>query len=106
MTYHMLKTKLNQSAEQLRDQLAKEHKLRLNAEEQFRLLDSKYKRLEIELIRYRDHFEALVASRTAELMSINERLLEENRERRAAERDRRSFEDQLHEASLMLLLVV
>ena len=98
----MLKTKLNQSAEQLRDQLAKEHKLRLNAEEQFRLLDSKYKRLEIELIRYRDHFEALVASRTAELMSINERLLEENRERRAAERDRRSFEDQLHEASLLL----
>ena len=102
MMNSMLKTKLNQGVEQLKEQLAKEHQLRLNAEEQFRLMDGKYKRLEIELIRYRDHFEALVASRTAELMSINERLLEENRERRAAERERRSFEDQLHEASLLL----
>ena len=91
-----------QSAAQLNEQLAREQRLRLKAEEQFRLLDGKYKRLEIELIRYRDHFEALVASRTAELMSINERLLQENRDRRAAERDRRSFEDQLHEASLLL----
>ena len=93
---------LQQSTAQLSEKLAREQRLRLKAEEQFRLLDGKYKRLEIELIRYRDHFEALVASRTAELMSINERLLQENRDRRAAERDRRSFEDQLHEASLLL----
>ena len=98
----MPKSYLQQTAAQLNEQLAREQQLRLKAEEQYRLLDGQYKRLEIELIRYRDHFEALVASRTAELMSINERLLQENRDRRAAERDRRSFEDQLHEASLLL----
>jgi len=98
----MLKTKLNESIEQLNEQLERERQLRLDAEQQFRSIDSQYKRLEIELIRYRDHFEALVASRTAELMSINERLLQENRDKRVAERERRSFEDQLHEASLLL----
>lgn len=98
----MLKPKLNESIEELHERLEKERQLRLDAEEQFRSIDSKYKRLEIELIRYRDHFEALVASRTAELMSINERLLQENRDKRVAERERRSFEDQLHEASLLL----
>ena len=98
----MLKSALNPSIEQLKEQLEQEHRLRLDAERWLESLDSKNKRLEIELLRYRDHFEALVASRTAELMSINDRLLQENRERRAAERDRRSFEDQLHEASLLL----
>ena len=62
--------------------------------------------MEIELIRYRDHFEALVASRTAELMAINEKLIDENRERRLAERERRSFEDQFREASLLLETVL
>jgi two-component system, cell cycle sensor histidine kinase and response regulator CckA len=98
----MLNSKLNLSVEQLKDRLESERRSRLDAEQRFKLLDSKNKRLEIELVRYRDHFEALVASRTAELMSINERLLKENRERRTAERERRSFEDQLHEASLLL----
>lgn len=82
--------------------LERERQQRLNIEKQFRLLDSKYKRLEIELIRYRDHFEALVASRTAELMAINEKLVQENKDRRLAERERRSFEDQLQEATLLL----
>jgi two-component system cell cycle sensor histidine kinase/response regulator CckA len=98
----MLKPKINENIEQLKERLEMEHQLRLDAELHFRTLDSKYKRLEIELIRYRDHFEALVASRTAELMSVNERLLRENRERRVAVREKRSFEDQLHEASLLL----
>jgi two-component system, cell cycle sensor histidine kinase and response regulator CckA len=98
----MLKSKLNPSIEQLKDLLESERRLRLDAEQQFESMEGKNKRLEIELTRYRDHFEALVASRTAELMSINERLLKENRERRTAERERRSFEDQLHEASLLL----
>ena len=98
----MLKPKIDENIEQLKERLETEHQLRLDAEQQLSSLDGKYKRLEIELIRYRDHFEALVASRTAELMSINERLLQENRERRIAVRERRSFEDQLHEASLLL----
>ncbi len=86
----------------LGSELERERQQRLNIEKQFRLLDSKYKRLEIELIRYRDHFEALVASRTAELMAINEKLVQENKDRRLAERERRSFEDQLQEATLLL----
>jgi two-component system, cell cycle sensor histidine kinase and response regulator CckA len=98
----MLKSVLNPSIEQLKEQLEQEHRLRLDAEHRLESLDGKNKRLEIELLRYRDHFEALVASRTSELLSINDRLLRENRERRAAERERRSFEDQLHEASLLL----
>ncbi len=98
----MLKPKIDEKSEQLKERLEKEHQLRLDAEQQFRSLDGKYKRLEIELIQYRDHFDALVASRTAELMSINKRLLQENRERRIAVREKRSFEDQLHEASLLL----
>jgi two-component system, cell cycle sensor histidine kinase and response regulator CckA len=98
----MLKSESSVSIEQLKEQLDREHRLRLDAEQRLESLDDKNKRLEIELNRYRDHFEALVASRTAELMFINERLLKENRERRAAERERRSFEDQLHEASLLL----
>jgi two-component system, cell cycle sensor histidine kinase and response regulator CckA len=98
----MLSSKPNLSIERLKDLLENERRLRLEAERRHNLLEGKNKRLEIELIRYRDHFEALVASRTAELMSINERLLKENRERRSAERERRSFEDQLHEASLLL----
>ncbi len=88
--------------ERASNDLERERQQRLNIEKQFRLLDSKYKRLEIELIRYRDHFEALVASRTAELMAINEKLVQENKDRRLAERERRSFEDQLQEATLLL----
>lgn len=88
--------------DQLSSEIERERQQRLNIEKQFRMLDSKYKRLEIELIRYRDHFEALVASRTAELMAINEKLVQENKDRRLAERERRSFEDQLQEATLLL----
>ena len=92
----------DEAFEQVNHELERERQQRLNIEKQFRLLDSKYKRLEIELIRYRDHFEALVASRTAELMAINEKLVQENKDRRLAERERRSFEDQLQEATLLL----
>ena len=92
----------NESIEQLRDQLLRAKQARQEAEERVRTVAAEHKRLEIELVRYRDHFEALVASRTAELIGINEKLLQENRERRLAERERRSFEDQLREASLLL----
>lgn len=90
------------TVEQLREQLRQERNARLVAEERIRKVMADHKRLEIELIRYRDHFESLVANRTAELMAINEKLIHENRERRLAERERRSFEDQFREASLML----
>ena len=90
----------------LQEQLEAEKKARKAAEEQIRSISTEQKRMEIELIRYRDHFEALVASRTAELMAINEKLIEENRERRLAERERRSFEDQFREASLLLETVL
>lgn len=90
------------TAEQLREQLRQERNARLVAEERIRKVVADHKRLEIELMRYRDHFESLVANRTAELMAINEKLIHENRERRLAERERRSFEDQFREASLML----
>lgn len=90
----------------LLEQLDTEKKARKAAEEQIRTISTEQKRMEIELIRYRDHFEALVASRTAELMAINEKLLDENRERRLAERERRSFEDQFREASLLLETVL
>ena len=90
----------------LMEQLETEKKARKAAEEQIRSISTEQKRMEIELIRYRDHFEALVASRTAELMAINEKLIDENRERRLAERERRSFEDQFREASLLLETVL
>ncbi len=86
----------------LQEQLLTEQELRQEAENQLREVDVKHKRLELELNRYREHFESLVASRTAELMAINEKLIQENRERRLAERERRLFEDQLREASLLL----
>jgi PAS domain S-box-containing protein len=101
MKPHMEKSK-SDIIDQLREELLIEKQRRIEIEEQFRTIDSKYKRLEIELIRYRDHFEALVASRTAELMAINEKLVGENRERQIAERERRSFENQLQEATLLL----
>lgn len=88
--------------EQLKEQLAREKSARVDAEERIRKVMANHKRMEIELMRYRDHFEALVASRTAELMAINQKLMQENRERRLIERERRSFEDQFREASLML----
>lgn len=88
--------------EEYKEMLLAEKKQRFKMEEQFQSLDSKYKRLENELVRYRDHFEALVASRTAEQMAINDKLVQENKERRLAERERRSFEDQLQEATLLL----
>lgn len=100
--YPTLMPEKDQNIEQLKDSLETETRLRREAVQQLTSLEDQNKRLEIELNRYRDHFEALVASRTAELMSINERLLQENRERRVAVRERRSFEDQLHEASLLL----
>jgi PAS domain S-box-containing protein len=93
---------INDSAAQLKAQLDQEKSARMAAEERIRRIMADHKRLEIELIRYRDHFESLVASRTAELMASNEKLTHENRERRLAERERRSFEDQFREASLML----
>ncbi len=93
---------IDDSLAQLKEQLAQEKSARMAAEERIRRIMADHKRLEIELIRYRDHFESLVASRTAELMAINEKLTHENRERRLAERERRSFEDQFREASLML----
>jgi C4-dicarboxylate-specific signal transduction histidine kinase len=83
-------------------QLQKEREARQAAEERIRKVVADHKRLEIELVRYRDHFESLVANRTAELMATNEKLMVENRERRMAERERRAFEDQFREASLML----
>lgn len=92
----------NLTIEQYKEMLLAEKAQRLKIEERFEALDSKYKRLENELVRYRDHFEALVASRTAEQMAINDKLVRENKERRLAERERRSFENQLQEATLLL----
>lgn len=88
--------------QKLQEAHAKEIQLRKAAEDNLRAMDTKHKRLEIELNRYREHFESLVASRTAELMAINEKLVKENRERRLAERERRGFEDQFREASLLI----
>ncbi len=102
MTIDPIEIHTDLSPEQLQEQLLKEKNARMAAEERIRKVVADHKRLEIELIRYRDHFESLVASRTAELMSINEKLIQENRERRLAERERRSFEDQFREATLML----
>lgn len=102
MTTHSVQLQDQSLVEQLKAQLAQEKSTRIEAEERIRRIMADHKRLEIELMRYRDHFEALVASRTAELMAINEKLMHENRERRLIERERRSFEDQFREASLML----
>ena len=96
----------SESLEQLKKQLEAGKQALSEAEERRRLLAAENKRLEVELIRYRDHFEALVASRTAELMAINAKLIQENRDRRLAERERRSFEDQFREASLLLETVL
>jgi two-component system, cell cycle sensor histidine kinase and response regulator CckA len=91
---------------EIKEALRNERRARRIAEERVRVVAAEHKRLEIELIRYRDHFESLVANRTAELMSINEKLLQENRERRLAERERRSFEDQFREATLLMETVL
>lgn len=91
---------------ELRAALEKERRARKATEERIRSIAAEHKRLEIELFRYRDHFEALVASRTAELMSINDELLKENRERRHLERERRFLEDQFREANLLLTAVL
>jgi two-component system, cell cycle sensor histidine kinase and response regulator CckA len=88
--------------EELKNQLENERCRCKETEQQLRDIDVKHKRLEIELNRYREHFESLAASRTAELMSINEKLVDENREKRLAERERRGFEDQFREASLLI----
>lgn len=88
--------------EELQKQLRLEQDARQATEERIRKVVADYKRIEAELVRYRDHSESLVAGRTAELKSINEQLIRENRERRLAEREGRAFEDQFREASLML----
>jgi two-component system, cell cycle sensor histidine kinase and response regulator CckA len=88
--------------DQLRGQLAQEQAERHAVEERIRKVVADYKRLETELVRYRGQLEAVVANRTEELISINAKLMSENRERRQAERDRRLFEGQFREASLML----
>ncbi|MCJ8501052.1 hybrid sensor histidine kinase/response regulator [Desulfatitalea alkaliphila] len=88
--------------EQLQRRLRREQAARATLEERIRTVVADHKRLETELVRYRDHFESLVSNRTAELMRTNEHLMRENRERRLAERARRAFEDQYREASLML----
>lgn len=91
---------------ELETALKKEREARKASEERVRSIAAEHKRLEIELISYRDHFEALVANRTAELMSINDELIKENRERRLLERERRLFEDQFREANLLLTAVL
>ncbi len=106
MKLNIIKAQSKETVELLKQKLQKEQQLRQETEKQLRNIDAKHKRLEIELMRYRDHFETLVANRTAELMAINEKLLQENRERRKAERDGRAFEDQLREASLLLEAVL
>lgn len=97
---------LPEETEELKQALEKERNARRSVEERIRSVAAEHKRLEIELIRYRDHFEALVASRTAELMSLNEKLLKENRERRLADRARRLYEDQFREATILLETVL
>ena len=102
MTSDATKKEPEPNDESLEAQLLQEREARKAAEERIRRVVADHKRLEIELVRYRDHFESLVANRTAELMDTNEKLMQENRERRLAERERRAFEDQFREASLML----
>ncbi|MBT8342696.1 MAG: PAS domain S-box protein [Desulfatitalea sp.] len=102
MSIYPVKQSLEDPIARLEAQLEQERQLRMDAESRIRVVVSDNKRLELELIRHRDHFEALVAGRTAELTAANEKLILENRERRLAERERRSFEDQFREASLML----
>jgi two-component system, cell cycle sensor histidine kinase and response regulator CckA len=97
---------LAEALQQMKQQVEVEKHALRESGERVRAMAAENKRLEIELIRYRDHFEALVASRTAELMAINAKLIRENRERRLAERERRSFEDQFREASLLLETVL
>ncbi len=102
MTLDASKSPSDVSIAQLQQQLRDEREQRMSAEERIRKVVADYKRLEKELVHYRDHFEVVVAARTAELEAINEKLRRENLERRMAERERRSFEDQFREASLML----
>jgi two-component system cell cycle sensor histidine kinase/response regulator CckA len=94
------------TVEELKSALEKERIARKTSEERVRTIAAEHKRLEIELIRYRDHFETLVASRTAELMSINDQLMQENKQRRLLEREMRSYEDQFREANLLLSAVL
>jgi len=87
---------------QLRKQVILEQQARLDAEERIRAMLADHNKLEIDLIRYRDHFESQVALRVAQLMANNGKLVQENGARRLSQREPRSFQDRFSEASLML----
>jgi len=84
------------------EELKREREARLTVEAQLRSVADDHRCMALELERYRNQLESMVAQRTAELVADNEKLKQENRTRRMAERDRRSIEDQFREASLML----
>lgn len=88
--------------ESLQRLLTEEQQAREALEDRIRQVTAEYKKLEIELFRYRDHFETAVARRTAELMTANERLLHEDRQRRLVARERSRIKDQFNEATLLL----
>ncbi|MBR9980017.1 MAG: PAS domain S-box protein [Desulfatitalea sp.] len=102
MTHRPSDTPSGEMIPPLHARLHQEQEARKALEERIRKVMADHKRMELELVRYRDHFETLVANRTEELTRTNEQLMRENRERRLAERGRRVFEDQYREASLML----
>jgi two-component system, cell cycle sensor histidine kinase and response regulator CckA len=86
----------------IQKQLEQQRQARLAAEEQVRAITADCRDLKMELNRCRGQFESMVAQRTAELVAGNEKLIQENRARRLADRERRCIEDQFREASLML----
>jgi two-component system cell cycle sensor histidine kinase/response regulator CckA len=102
MPTRLTKLHVDSDLARMRRRLQQELQARLDAEERIRMVMADHKRLENELIRYRSHFESMVACRTAELTADNVAVCRENRERRLAERERRSIEDQFREATLML----
>lgn len=88
--------------ESLQRLLTREQQARETLENRIRQVTAEYKKLELELLGYRDHFETTVARRTAELIKANDRLLHEDRQRRLVARERRRIIDQFNEATLLL----
>ena len=79
--------------EVLQRQLQQEQEARAALDRRIRQVTAEYKKMEIELFRYRDHFETVVARRTSEMMKASDRQMQRDRERRLVARERKRLKD-------------
>ena len=83
---------------ELEQQLAEEKKARQTLEDRIRKVTAEYKKLEIELLRSRQHVDAGIDNVQAQIQLQ----LQREREKRLLERERRLIKDQFNETSMLL----